>query len=504
MGQRPNDYQRQWMDESRDQYLETLYDFEGGGDTAMCRCGVGALWRCLNCLPTRSFCARCLRLEHLSHPLHRVESWTGSHYASAWLQSVHVQIHLGHGGLPCPGEAASGQAVGKTTAPSSPVFTFRMPPSPASELQSNMELSRPMLHPRRVQQTLTPSSRRHFLPGLRLQLEGLPSPSDQSPSGLYTPATANSDGRSPLSSPGLPPSSPCPSSPWSEEATFTRSRSHSVTPDLPSSSEQLGAAHEADGFSFLLHASSPVRIPQKSSPPPCQSSNSSPGLFLSGVHFSTSSTPLNDCANETSAKNIPQLTMHLGKRQRTERVQGRRVRPCLPLRVTEAQPNDHDEEEVDDEPEQVPPEEDDEYSESPYVYDEADGAAMPRIGEEVLHSRPSKPDGRQLPAARMMTIVDISGVHELPVVFCSCIHAERVDKQLLRMGLYPATQRQPRTMFTFQVLDDFLLTNKECKTSAMNYYNKLRRVTNDSFPHMVPVSKLDTNRCMSLTLHSCP
>ncbi|KAG1792281.1 uncharacterized protein HD556DRAFT_1309358 [Suillus plorans] len=43
-----------------------------------------------------------------------------------------------------------------------------------------------------------------------------------------------------------------------------------------------------------------------------------------------------------------------------------------------------------------------------------------------------------------------------------------------------------KTAFTFQVLDNFLLDNLECGTSAMNYYNKLRRMTTSVFPHLVP------------------
>ena len=86
-----------------------------------------------------------------------------------------------------------------------------------------------------------------------------------------------------------------------------------------------------------------------------------------------------------------------------------------------------------------------------------------------------------------MVIVDVTGVHEIPVVFCRCARADPEDIQLLRMGLYPATPRRPKTAFTFKVLDDALLTNKECKTSLMNYYNRLRRLTDEAFPHSVPV-----------------
>ncbi|KAI1789363.1 hypothetical protein LXA43DRAFT_892969, partial [Ganoderma leucocontextum] len=91
-----------------------------------------------------------------------------------------------------------------------------------------------------------------------------------------------------------------------------------------------------------------------------------------------------------------------------------------------------------------------------------------------------------LVAPCMMVIVDTTGVHEIPVAFCSCPNADLPDVQLLRMGFYPATAQRPKTAFTFRLLDDFLLTNKECKTSAMNYWNKIRCTTNDIFPHTVP------------------
>ena len=90
--------------------------------------------------------------------------------------------------------------------------------------------------------------------------------------------------------------------------------------------------------------------------------------------------------------------------------------------------------------------------------------------------------------SRTMVIVDISGVHHVSVAFCTCSGAQSLDMQLLNMGLYPATSKNPQTAFTFAVLDDVLLTAKECRTSIMNYYNKLRRLTDDAFPHDVPVS----------------
>ncbi|KAF8875480.1 hypothetical protein CPB84DRAFT_1689626, partial [Gymnopilus junonius] len=63
-------------------------------------------------------------------------------------------------------------------------------------------------------------------------------------------------------------------------------------------------------------------------------------------------------------------------------------------------------------------------------------------------------------------------VHHLPVVHCTCRRAED-DILFLEMGLFPASFDRIRTVFTFNVLTDFRLSNLECKTSAYQYYQKL-------------------------------
>ncbi|KAG2099268.1 uncharacterized protein F5147DRAFT_747293 [Suillus discolor] len=85
-----------------------------------------------------------------------------------------------------------------------------------------------------------------------------------------------------------------------------------------------------------------------------------------------------------------------------------------------------------------------------------------------------------------ITIVDKSGVHSLMIRFCQCLNACTTDKQLFEMGMFPASFTRPKTAFTFLVLDGFTLDNLECGTSAMNYYNKLRRMTSSIFPQLVP------------------
>ncbi|KAG1828929.1 hypothetical protein EV424DRAFT_1536162 [Suillus variegatus] len=86
----------------------------------------------------------------------------------------------------------------------------------------------------------------------------------------------------------------------------------------------------------------------------------------------------------------------------------------------------------------------------------------------------------------MTTIVNKSGVHTHIIKYCTCPEADAANIQLFNMGLFLASFIEPKTAFTFNVLNDFLLDNLECGTSAMNYYSKLRRITTSVFPDLVP------------------
>jgi hypothetical protein len=87
----------------------------------------------------------------------------------------------------------------------------------------------------------------------------------------------------------------------------------------------------------------------------------------------------------------------------------------------------------------------------------------------------------------IITVVDRSGVHEIGVSWCSCPEAPERDMQLMMAGLFPATSRNPKTAFTFRVLEDLHLDNLECKTTPSQFFSRLRRLTNDEFPNTVPV-----------------
>ena len=106
---------------------------------------------------------------------------------------------------------------------------------------------------------------------------------------------------------------------------------------------------------------------------------------------------------------------------------------------------------------------------------------------ETAKERDDIPKGFNENGDPWLTIVDISGVHHLPMHSCICDGcSEPIFVQLLRLSLYPCTTERPRTVFTFRLLNDFDLENLETKASAQSFYAKLRRITNNVSPHLVP------------------
>ncbi|KAG2149136.1 uncharacterized protein EDB93DRAFT_1240433 [Suillus bovinus] len=86
-----------------------------------------------------------------------------------------------------------------------------------------------------------------------------------------------------------------------------------------------------------------------------------------------------------------------------------------------------------------------------------------------------------------VTIVHSSGVFIHNVAWCHCQGpVPKQHLQLLRAGLFPASSTRPKTAFTFEVLDHFLIDSLECKTSARSFFEKLTRLTNNAFPDTVP------------------
>jgi hypothetical protein len=94
---------------------------------------------------------------------------------------------------------------------------------------------------------------------------------------------------------------------------------------------------------------------------------------------------------------------------------------------------------------------------------------------------PSSPNGL------LFCVIDTLGIMQHRIQPCLCQNAAPLHVQLLQMDLFPSTMERPQTVFTFSVLDRYRIESLEGKTSAYSFYNQLRRLTNNYFPHLLPV-----------------
>ena len=110
---------------------------------------------------------------------------------------------------------------------------------------------------------------------------------------------------------------------------------------------------------------------------------------------------------------------------------------------------------------------------------------MPNLSAENVNTVGDVPrfDALNNPYVR---IVHTNGVHHIALVYCSCHGKENTHADLMAAGLFPTSFSRYRTVFTHAILDDFRISNLECKTSAYQYFQKLRRQTSQISPDSVP------------------
>ena len=79
-----------------------------------------------------------------------------------------------------------------------------------------------------------------------------------------------------------------------------------------------------------------------------------------------------------------------------------------------------------------------------------------------------------------MLVMHTNGIHQVAIRYCGCSKAIPQHLQLLRRGLYPASQLSVKTCASFQLLDllhKFALTTK---SSTYDFYRALEKLTNNT------------------------
>ncbi|KAF8176874.1 hypothetical protein K438DRAFT_1588036 [Mycena galopus ATCC 62051] len=126
-----------------------------------------------------------------------------------------------------------------------------------------------------------------------------------------------------------------------------------------------------------------------------------------------------------------------------------------------------------------------------------DGFFQPRttralgLRYQLGHSR-----GEECPWVRLthsrkdFVVLHNNGIHVIDVDFCGCSNAPKEVDQLLNIGWYPATSREPSTAASLSLLRRFHKLNLQARVPAYDFYNTLVQLTNaaglNTLPNRLP------------------
>lgn len=111
-----------------------------------------------------------------------------------------------------------------------------------------------------------------------------------------------------------------------------------------------------------------------------------------------------------------------------------------------------------------------------------------RLGPDLhLHSHDTTPNAPNSDALNNQYIwaVHSNGIHHIALVSCTCQGHETITTDLIYAGWVPTSFVRVRTVFTTAVLDHFRCCNLEMRSSAYQFFQLLRRVTNALTPSKV-------------------
>ncbi|KAF8600744.1 hypothetical protein BDV93DRAFT_400433, partial [Ceratobasidium sp. AG-I] len=85
---------------------------------------------------------------------------------------------------------------------------------------------------------------------------------------------------------------------------------------------------------------------------------------------------------------------------------------------------------------------------------------------------------------KSFTLGDINGLHEINLAFCGYPNAADHPVQLLQSRIYPCSDADPSSGFTFALLRQFHLASTKAKMPAKAFYMVMQRQTHNSHPRV--------------------
>ncbi|KAJ7183998.1 hypothetical protein B0H12DRAFT_1040508, partial [Mycena haematopus] len=89
--------------------------------------------------------------------------------------------------------------------------------------------------------------------------------------------------------------------------------------------------------------------------------------------------------------------------------------------------------------------------------------------------------------ARTMVVLENNGIHEVKVDLCGCLGAPSIIDQLMNIGWFPATVKEPETCATLSLLRRFHTLNLQGRVPAYDFYNALEVLSDRAGMRDLPV-----------------
>lgn len=85
-----------------------------------------------------------------------------------------------------------------------------------------------------------------------------------------------------------------------------------------------------------------------------------------------------------------------------------------------------------------------------------------------------------IPCHARMLVLHTNGIHDVAIQYCGCTRAIPPHHQLLRHGLYPASQLSVKTCTSFELLDLLHKLALTAKSSTYDFYRALEKMTDNT------------------------
>ncbi|KIL56755.1 hypothetical protein M378DRAFT_88857, partial [Amanita muscaria Koide BX008] len=114
--------------------------------------------------------------------------------------------------------------------------------------------------------------------------------------------------------------------------------------------------------------------------------------------------------------------------------------------------------------------------------------SLSEVGLHIQLGHGGFPCEFQIRGDKDFIVIDTNGIHQINISFCGCIKAPHPRQQLLEVGWWPSTPRDPQTAATMNVLRTFHILNLQGQIAPTDFYRGLEQLMCANGLSTIPVS----------------